>query len=483
LNIVDDATMPNQVGFYKYDDEGVPVTRVNILTNGVLTARLHNRFTSAEFSEPLNGHNIAEDFRYAWIRFINPDSQFDGSASFAPYIANGQAFLNREVSADAVGIQVIDPLTFEVKLSAPTSFFLSMVTMWSYSPVRGDIIEQNGAEWAQNPTTFVSNGPYHMKENNKGSFVTLEKNPHYWNNSAIKTPYIKVLFENDVAKGIDLFKKGEVDGVYQILASDLRSIPDLEANIYLKPALSTSFMLLNHKNKLINEPDFRRALAGMIDRQKIVDEVLLGAGTASRYLVPSSLMMAGEPFNDFTSLTVLPDVAMSKALMDQLDSKGLDLDQKIKILYMTNSPDEKSVQIIADLWRKELNLNLEIEGLEWTELFERCQKGDYDIAMFGYGADYPHPMTFLSLFLKNSMILNIIGWNDDPLHNKLIAAMSIQDEQESLKVLRELESEIIEGNHILPLYSRKVISLMSDRVVGWSRDQLSHFNFVEVELK
>ncbi len=64
LNIVDDASMHSQLGFYKYDDEGVPVRRTEIMTNGVLTARLHNRITAAEFNEPVSGHNIAEDFRY-----------------------------------------------------------------------------------------------------------------------------------------------------------------------------------------------------------------------------------------------------------------------------------------------------------------------------------------------------------------------------------------------------------------------------------
>jgi len=67
LNIVDDATIPNQIGFYKYDDEGVAVKRVNIMTNGVLTGRLHSRSTSTEFNEPLTGHNIAEDYCFAPI--------------------------------------------------------------------------------------------------------------------------------------------------------------------------------------------------------------------------------------------------------------------------------------------------------------------------------------------------------------------------------------------------------------------------------
>jgi TldD protein len=67
VNITDNATMANQLGFYKYDDEGVAVRKVKLMTNGVLSGRLHDRFTAAEMGEPVSGHAIAEDFRYAPI--------------------------------------------------------------------------------------------------------------------------------------------------------------------------------------------------------------------------------------------------------------------------------------------------------------------------------------------------------------------------------------------------------------------------------
>lgn len=67
LNIVDDATRHGQLGFYKYDDEGVAVRPVQLIKNGVLVGRLHSRRTAAEFGEPLSGHCVAEDYRYAPI--------------------------------------------------------------------------------------------------------------------------------------------------------------------------------------------------------------------------------------------------------------------------------------------------------------------------------------------------------------------------------------------------------------------------------
>lgn len=67
VNIVDNATLPDQVGFYRYDDEGIRVRPTQLMKNGVLTGRLHSRRTAAEFEESISGHCVAEDYRYAPI--------------------------------------------------------------------------------------------------------------------------------------------------------------------------------------------------------------------------------------------------------------------------------------------------------------------------------------------------------------------------------------------------------------------------------
>jgi len=80
LSIIDDPTVAGQLGFYKYDDEGVKARRTPLLENGVLVGRLHSRRTAANFREPLSGHCIAEDYRFAPIIrmgniFIQPDTK------------------------------------------------------------------------------------------------------------------------------------------------------------------------------------------------------------------------------------------------------------------------------------------------------------------------------------------------------------------------------------------------------------------------
>jgi len=97
VNIKDDPTLPEQLGFYKYDDEGVKVRPTQLMKNGVLTGRLHSRRTAAAFGEPLTGHCVAEDFRYAPIIrmgtiFIEPGN--DSLGELLGKLGNGYYFVD-----------------------------------------------------------------------------------------------------------------------------------------------------------------------------------------------------------------------------------------------------------------------------------------------------------------------------------------------------------------------------------------------------
>ncbi|MCU0611761.1 MAG: TldD/PmbA family protein [Candidatus Eisenbacteria bacterium] len=83
VTIIADSTRPGQIGFYRYDDEGVPVRPVTLMRRGILTGRLHSRRTAAAFGEHTTGHAVAEDMRYEPIIrmgtiFISPgEKSFD----------------------------------------------------------------------------------------------------------------------------------------------------------------------------------------------------------------------------------------------------------------------------------------------------------------------------------------------------------------------------------------------------------------------
>ncbi len=82
LNIVDDPTIPNLRGSYKYDDEGTPTRENYLIREGILEGRLHSRETAAKMGEKATGNARAINYLFPPIvrmsnTFIEP-----GSGSF-----------------------------------------------------------------------------------------------------------------------------------------------------------------------------------------------------------------------------------------------------------------------------------------------------------------------------------------------------------------------------------------------------------------
>ena len=82
-----------------------------------------------------NGDPItAKDFKAGWLRALDSETK-SGNANLLYPIKNGEAFNLKKVSADEVGIKVIDDKTLEVTLEAPTPYFDDLVTFKAYMPL------------------------------------------------------------------------------------------------------------------------------------------------------------------------------------------------------------------------------------------------------------------------------------------------------------------------------------------------------------
>lgn len=72
VNIVGDATLPNGLGSFKYDDEGVPAQRFDIVKDGIFRNYLMDRETAAMLGKESNGTARADGWnRIPMIRMTN----------------------------------------------------------------------------------------------------------------------------------------------------------------------------------------------------------------------------------------------------------------------------------------------------------------------------------------------------------------------------------------------------------------------------
>ena len=64
LNVFDDPTIKESLGWYQYDDEGVKTKKTTLVENGILKNHMQNRETSQIFDSPPTGNMRATNYRF-----------------------------------------------------------------------------------------------------------------------------------------------------------------------------------------------------------------------------------------------------------------------------------------------------------------------------------------------------------------------------------------------------------------------------------
>lgn len=88
LNILDGAAVPGLRGSFKYDDEGVPSHKTDLIRNGVLVGRLHSRETAGKMGEQVTGNARALNYRYPPIVRMTNTYIEPGTVRFEDMIAD-----------------------------------------------------------------------------------------------------------------------------------------------------------------------------------------------------------------------------------------------------------------------------------------------------------------------------------------------------------------------------------------------------------
>jgi len=82
LTVFDDGSLPGLRGTHRYDDEGTPTGRTDLIKDGILVGRLHSRETAAKMGERATGNARATGYRYPPIVRMTNTAIEGGETSF-----------------------------------------------------------------------------------------------------------------------------------------------------------------------------------------------------------------------------------------------------------------------------------------------------------------------------------------------------------------------------------------------------------------
>ncbi len=378
----------------------------------------------------------ANDFVFAWNRAASPELAADycymlevvkGYDDMWNVDDNGVA---KDPSAK-LAVTAKDDKTIEVTLNNAVSYWDELLAFPSYFPVREDIVSNEG--WATDPKTYVSNGAYTMTGWEHNSVITIEKNPNYVDAASVTMDKINFYLSDDANNMLTNFENGSWQLIDDVPTNEMANLktkyPDeynvtgqlgtyyvcWNINTPLLPASST----LTGKEKADAEAEIRKALALVIDRNYIVDNISQGGEVPASSFVAMGLTDAdGSQFYEKAGGNSFPgyyDVSAgayqdnwNKAIetlkkyytYDDASGKFSDIPSMV-YLYNTNENHKAIAENIQGIFSS-IGCNMSLENQEWNTFLETRKNGDYTVARNGWLADYNDPISFLDMWTTGS---------------------------------------------------------------------------------
>lgn len=155
----------------------------------------------------------AQHYVDSWLRLLNPENAF-AYAELAFGIAGAEDYYNGTGSVEDVAVKCIDDYTFTATLSAPDSSFDKKISMVCFYPVRLDLIEAAeaaGADWTNDYTLHVFNGPFVISNRVLENSMTLTKNETYWDAENVTLEQVNLRVVDEDSTMAQLMESEQMD--------------------------------------------------------------------------------------------------------------------------------------------------------------------------------------------------------------------------------------------------------------------------------
>lgn len=418
-----------------------------------------------------NGDPVtANDFLWSWTRQLDP-ANAAAYAGFLFDIKNAEAFnlstaadaSATPVTADDLGIKVIDDWTLEVEMQGPRGYFPQVVAYTASVPAHRASVEQYGNEWAigKEGIPLVSNGPFKLDEWEHQSKLVLSRNENYWNAEAIALD--KVIEPIIPATNQTLaYESGsgdqQLDWV-QVGASDLKRYQDdPELSTQLQPYVYPGIWMLISSNGVppFDDKNVRLALTHAIDRDRLVNLTNQLVSPAFCMVPPGVFGYLDDPqFEE--NLKFDPDAA--KAMLQGTEFEGGTNWPPITMSLRGSEDNLNSNLMATDVaaqLKEVLGMDIQLEVIPENDWRPRLFENTFQLTWIRWWYDYPDPNNgYGDMFYSRKNSGKRQAWSNDQFDDLVNDAKAEADPDKRLAIYTQCEQVIQQDGGYIPVVFRQ----------------------------
>ncbi len=397
-----------------------------------------------------------------------------------PDVASPRFFLYEMVEE----VEVVDDYTVRFVTEYPFAPFPAHIAHNGGGMVSKDAIDADyeAMENGEEPGTYISENPvgtgyFKFDSWNPGTEIRLVKNEDYWGEPAHLDSVVFKVVSEGLTRVAEL-QTGDSHIVDPLNVNDVEQVEGTDG-VHVAPqeSVSLSYIGFNVQKEPFDNPDVRKAINMAIDKSQIIDGIYNGIG------IPAVGPLAPPVFGyDENAPGLEYNLDEAKQLLADAG-----YEDGFSTTIWTNDTQERidaATNVQSQL--KELNIDVEVEVMEWGTYLDRTAQGDHEMFVLGWStvtgdADYGLYPLFHSdnvgepgnrTFLEN-----------DDLDAMLEDARREEDEDTRLQLYSDIQAELTELAPMLYLHHQEYLLGVSDDVQGLTQLPTQILQLHDVSLK
>jgi peptide/nickel transport system substrate-binding protein len=358
-------------------------------------------------------------------------------------------------------VEVVDPMTVRLNLSAPFSPLLAQLADRAGMMVSPKAAQEAGDKFGAKP---VCSGPFRFVERVAQDRIVLERYPNYWNKGEIHLDKVVYLPIVDSTVRLANLKSGQLDFIERLAPSD---VPALKSDTRFKLTkitelgyqgitINTGKSDLAQKNPLGKDPRIREAFELALDRDGIVQVAMDGEAAIGNEWV--------SPDNAFYAKNVpIPkrDVVRAKALLAEAGVPN----PVVTLMTPTTSDAQKIAQVVQSMV-KEAGFDVKIQSTEFATSLDMADKGQFEAYVLAWSGRADPDGNIFS-FVGCKQPLNYSGYCKSDVDELLNKSRTTRDPAERKKAYEQLAATTLKDRPIVYLFHRHWLWAYTTKLSGF----------------